>query len=371
MKASIAVLNAVFIIIGLVGTIAFFYRKTLLYKRKSHDSRQHKNISITDPKEFLPALTKSGSMPNYFHGGRTHTGNQLFDSSLVFIHHPRSGGKNFIDCLNNISYSNDLSLSPLMTGENRLLWESRNSNSFGKKFQIHRGVHTMGMCQNLDHKCSYIMFIRDPLQRSISSHKHCTVSPNDEICGSRNAREISLRDWIISEGSVLLKHFLMSPTFCESNSHEKYNISLDVSKHISCWAKSNLILDSLIEQHKTYLTNFIVENLQKIISVIGLTEEFKMSLQMFESSFKLPFSKCSVENREQTRKEKELNSNRSFSENNVIAVANDNEFDEEDEDYNLSDDIDIQEALSSDYAIYKEAKRIFHIQKQFLLNSVR
>lgn len=348
---------------------------TIFFFRKSQDSSHITNYStsIFDSSTIMPSWMHKNLMPNYFMSGRISSENWFSDSSLVFIHHPRSGGQNIIHCLNNISYSNDLAMSPLMTSENRLLWESRKSvsNTFRNKFKIHRGMYTVGMCQNLNQKCSYMILLRDPLQRSISSHKHCCKSPRDEICGLRDARETPLRDWIISEGNVLLKHFLLSPKFCEVDIIEKYNISIDITKHISCWTKSNLILDNLIKNYKTQVTNFIVENLHKFISVIGLTKEFDLSLKMFEASFKLPFSKCNFVNQERTRREKELNSNRALSGNRVHQTVDENLSSEEDDDYSFEDDLEIQEALFSDYEIFKEAKRIFHIQKQFLLNSVR
>jgi hypothetical protein len=40
---------------------------------------------------------------NYFMNGRVEKiDNPLLDSSLVFIHHPRTGGSKLIECLNNI-----------------------------------------------------------------------------------------------------------------------------------------------------------------------------------------------------------------------------------------------------------------------------
>ncbi|XP_052085792.1 uncharacterized protein LOC127723265 [Mytilus californianus] len=383
MENSTLTINSLLLVVGVLGTIALFYTsRKPNYRGSSHprnisrSNAGHYNTATLESimTKITPWIRHKNMHQNYFMSGRVYTVDKpLTDSSLVFIHHPRTGGSNMIRCLNNISNSYDLPMSPLMTSENRALWDSGNkiTNKYKDRIKIHRGKFSFGMCENLNQMCSYVIFLRDPLERLISSHNHCQTFPDDEFCGSSDPRDMSLRSWILSQGNVLLKQLLFSPHFCNDDYLKSFNISSNMnSRKLSCWTKNNLVLDKLIVDFKNNITQYIVNNLHRMISFIGLSEELDLSLSMLEKSFKLPFTNCDFKSPSRAHLNKEIQTNRALNTNSFH--QNDEEIEDENDDFvNFKDDLYIQEALSADYAIYHEAKRIFHIQKQMSLNSVR
>ena len=362
--------------------LSFYFRDSSddikLVKAYDTDIQSFQSGTYTSIDEIVTKITPwirhKNMHGNYFMNGRVEKiDNPLLDSSLVFIHHPRTGGSKLIECLNNISLSYNLPMSPLMTSKNRELWDTGNpdTNSFRDKIKIHRGKFSFGMCENFNKKCSYVILLRDPLERIASSHKYCQTFANDETCGHLDARETSLRDWILSQRSVLFKQLLFSPHFCNDDQLKKYNLSAHYTNSMSCWTKNNLILEHLTEDYKDNITKYIVDNLHKMISLIGLSEELELSLRMLEKSFKFPFTTCNMKSPHQIHLNNEINSNRALKNHVHDETASMNEIEDDSDVTNLVDDVYIQKALSSDYAIYKEAKRIFHIQKQNMMNTVR
>lgn len=344
---------------------------------------EHKVTDIILDKQ-LPWLRKYKTVPNYYLNYLSRRSKNLrkfnLDSSLVFVHIPRTAGSYLITCLNNMSFTFDLPMSPLMDIQNRMLWDAGHpdTNSFKDHIKIHRGRYSFGMCENLQQKCAYFMLVRDPFARAVSSYKNCRNVPNfDEQCLALNANSVSLKEWILEQGSVLFNQIVFSPHFCSENKYVDFNLTNLDKKFISnvdkipCWYKQQLILNKkLTPSDKKHITNYIIDNLEKWFSAIGLFEELRVSLKLFENVLNLPFTKCDDASQIKSKIEDNIitnsaRSNRDQSDNDVTKT-NENIEDEDD----LLDDEYVTEALSSDYRIYKEAKRIFHIQKQVLFNTV-
>ncbi|KAL5013463.1 hypothetical protein ScPMuIL_007733 [Solemya velum] len=327
-------------------------------------------------KELLPWLPKNNTLPNYFFNNLVnHDSREYEKSNLVFLHHPRSAGTAVLDCLRNISMENNLPMSPLMDVDNVVIWESGDgdANIYREFMKIHRGRYSFGMCEKLKTPCSYFFMMRDPFERAVSSYYYCKSALGDELCSAINANRVSLRKWILEQGSILFRQVLFSSKFCVDRNDTfpftPTNEDLVNKNNLPCWYKENIILEKLLDPGELKLvTNYVVSNLNKWFSVVGMVEKFEESMELFEHVFKLPFSKCNNRHKSETNGDVRVLTNRVSNQN---SRRSDWLNPEEDDPEFLKNDVYIRDALLPDYAIYKEVKRIFSIQKQFYFNSFR
>lgn len=342
-------------------------------KQNTQNERMKAANDIID--ELLPWLPKNNTLPNYFFNGLVNNDSGKYEkSNLVFLHHPRAAGTTVLDCLRNISMENNLPMSPLMDVNNLVIWVSGNgdSNMYREYMKIHRGRYSFGMCEKLKTPCSYFFMMRDPFERAVSSYYYCKRAIGDELCGAINANRVTLRQWIIEQGSILLRQILFSSKFCADGNDTfpftPTNEDLVNINNLPCWYKEKVILEKLLEPDELKLvTKYVVSNLNKWFSVVGMIEQFDESMALFEYIFKLPFSKCNSRHEAKTNADIRVLTNRVSNRNSqrnewLNTEADDPEY--------LKNDVYVRNALSSDYEIYKEVKRIFSVQKQFYFNSL-
>lgn len=288
--------------------------------------------------------------------------------TLVFVHHPRAAGGHVISCLNNISYTKNMAMSPLMNSKNRLLWDTGNPDtvSFQNRINIHRGGYAFGVCEKLQQDCHYFTLFRDPLETMLSMYDHCVNVGTHEFCSILKSKFVSRRDWIIENGGLMLNHFLYSSHLCVAQHSDS---STDVFKN-PCWLQQKLKIDRLTETEKDHVANYIARNLRRWFSVIGLFEEFKESLSMFEYALGENLTKCPSKKESSSTFEEEIQmTNKAHLLSNEERAFDDNEAFEDDVDM-LRDDYYVQKALMPAYTIYSEAKRVFHFQRQILYNKM-
>lgn len=292
-------------------------------------------------------------------------------------------------CLSNIAYDNNLPMSPVMHVQNRLLWEAgtKDSNLFKDRIKIHRGPYAFGVCEKLSIKCAHFLMVHEPFDLALSSYDYCKSNPFNEMCRVFRSKSVSLREWILQQRGALFHQILFSPELCSQEKLRKFKYMLASQSSIvtnpdhenPCWYRQKLLLGkALSDQDVGHITDYIVSHLSDWFAVIGITDDVEHSLLMFEKALQLPFTKCqSVHQKHHEISSSHVNNNRV----NPSKVKDDDyekgsneynadRFNKKEELEGLRDDYRIQEAMLPDMKIYKEAKRLFHIQKQMFLNKV-
>ncbi|XP_046547417.1 uncharacterized protein LOC124257414 [Haliotis rubra] len=326
--------------------------------------------------ERFPWLPKNNTLPNYFLNSGSHTDNfyKYRDANIAFIHYPRAGGYRVIECLREISIKKHIAMSPLMTSKNRLLWERGEDNleKFRHRLKFHSGRYVFGVCEKVDSPCSYFLLLREPMQQAISSYEYCKETYEDEICQGFNANKMTLREWILNQGSVLFHQLMLNINFCASDRTFNFNFTLPEGflfekKDMPCWMKQKIFLDKLSSTDLSHAVNYIISHLQSWFAVIGLLDDPQGSLEVFEKVYKLPFTKCKHFDRKETLSESHHGS---FDNSANSVYQRQSDIYDENDPYTLSDDVYVRKALSADYRIYKAALKIYHMQKQTLSNRI-
>ncbi|XP_046350929.2 uncharacterized protein LOC124131603 [Haliotis rufescens] len=338
-------------------------------------SRLEKEALSVVTKKF-PWLPKNNTLPNYLLNSGSHTDNdyKYRDANIAFIHYPRAGGYRVIECLREISIKKHIAMSPLMTSKNRLLWERGEDNleKFRNRLKFHSGRYVFGVCEKVNSPCSYFLLLREPMQQAISSYEYCKETYEDEICQGFNANKMTLREWILSQGSVLFRQLMLNINFCASDHTFNFNLTLPEGflfdkKDMPCWMKQKIFLDKLSSTDLSHAVNYIISHLQSWFAVIGLLDDPQGSLEVFEKVYKLPFTKCKHFDRKETLSEPH---HASFDNSANSVYQRQSDIYDENDPYTLSDDVYVRKALSADYRIYKAALKIYHMQKQTLSNRI-
>ncbi len=329
-------------------------------------------------RQFPWATHKNNTVPNHFiHGSASapaapssaQTGPAPDLPHIVLLHQHRAAGSAIKHCLDELAQKQYFpATSPLFRSDTRYLWDKKkNKQSLTqKKLQVHAGQFAFGLCNDLSGSCSYGTLLRDPMESRISSYYHCKTHLSDEMCTVGNANEMSLRQWILHHGNLLFRQLLFQSHWCQVT--EKFNSSaLEVRTSVElerqpCWYKHKLSFEELSPEDVHHLLEYVLDNLGTWFSVIGLFEELRTSIQMFEKVYQFPFTQCSAfQNIDSFHDEF---SNRAHNKRHETADP-----EESDPEY-LKYDFEVQEAMHADVKIYKKAKTLFRMQKQTMLNQM-
>ncbi|XP_069106196.1 uncharacterized protein [Argopecten irradians] len=386
LKRHLVVILGIIVIIVVLGLIKGTYKDTnnendvqlrrlvrslhSLVKRRQTSEYARVDVYRRTVSSKVPWLQKHADkfLPNVYLRKSTN----ISESSLVFLQQEFSKEDGLVHtCLSNIAYTKDLPMSPLMHVQNRLLWDAgtKDSMKFKEGMKIHRGPYSFGACDNLNTRCAHFILMHDPLTLAISGYDFCNVNPHHERCYLFLSQSISLKEWILLQKGALFYHLLFTPEMCshEKSKHFKYlhkqnSTSYAQDQRNPCWYRQKLMLgEALSDTDVSDITSYMVKHLSDWFAVVGLASDVESSLLMFEKAFDLPFTKCHRKRNSDVNNTtyQKSNGNRSNKEN----TDGDNRI-------HLRDDKDVQEAMLPDLIIYKEAKRLFHIQQQILLNKV-
>ncbi|XP_033727154.1 uncharacterized protein LOC117316601 [Pecten maximus] len=326
------------------------------------------------PDKFLPNVyLRKSSKPT------------IRDSAIVFLQQEFATADSLLHtCLSNISYANNLSMSPVMHVQNRLLWDAgtKDSMMFKERIKVHRGPYSFGACDNINIKCAHFIMVHEPFELAMSSYEFCKANPSHEKCSVFQSKSVSLREWVLLQKGALFHQLLFSSEMCSqdksqhlTNLHKsQLNSTLhDHDQKNPCWYRQKLLLgQALSDTDISHITDYIVSHLSDWFAVIGLGSDVNNSLLMFEKALELPFTKCRKGSNDNTA---DSDNNNTYNNDNQKTSEEDDEpsddnEDMDDETLDLRDDYRVQEAMIPDLRIYKEAKRLFNIQQQILLNKV-
>ncbi|XP_070572229.1 uncharacterized protein [Ptychodera flava] len=315
------------------------------------------------PKTNYPLVELKSYIPNFYTklpDSEKHRVNQ--NTSIVFVHGQKASAT-MKGCLRLVQKSLPYAAAaPEVVYDDIVAQFYRDhagpSTSLGK---FYYGEATFGVCElSHGHKpCAYFTVLREPYERAASLYDFCRTEGNlkERICNLWNFKSISVTDYAKALGSHVFAHILYNPKICTGRFDNRVNEALhavgkadkiDMSRRAFCWYRHKAFIDHhLTKEEKDKLLNYVLENLQNWFAVIGIFEEFAVSLELIENAFAAPFKKCSMWKRnpfEEKRTQQQRNDRTSFK-------------------TQLMSDRKVYEALYYDLRIYDEAMKIFHLQK--------
>lgn len=270
----------------------------------------------------LPSLlinlygTSGTPLPNYFVKGRQIglTRKEYTEGKKVFLHHNKAAGSTVKNCLTYMQKRGIIPGSqPMVVGYgNRLFIDLEAKLDHLQHFQstsFFMGGYSFGICDYYQNKdsCSYFTFMRDPIDRVISSYVYCHKYPLDQLCGPATVRNFTLEEWAISQGSYFFYQLLLQPAFCKGffkvaahqvtlNDGEDFIMQRmetsikDIEHVFQCWVRQRRYFQqTLSDEELQILLDYMVDNMENWFALIGLTENFTSSLEMLSHIYKVPF----------------------------------------------------------------------------------
>ncbi|XP_071503795.1 uncharacterized protein [Diadema antillarum] len=327
-------------------------------------------------KDWLPNATNS--LPNYFTTAAKSPAEQVKyrDGVIVFNHVNKAAGTSTKSCLHQLVSESGRSLGPVLTqgGRKRLEIKLDNGRLLHDTLM---GGYAFGICDSCAHlscTCSYFTFLRDPYERVISSFTYCQKRWRDQTCSSLGPpKDTSLREWAIFQGSYFFRQLLLKPWFCRKqdgtntinvrNFSELSGIPESSNQsfaNASCWLKEKFILrSSLTSTDMDDLLQYCVDHLEDWFAVIGLTQEYDLSLAMLERVYGLPFvDRCKGRTSNRSQKlDLSIDGHTWTNETSMTSHCK----------AQLQKDKEVQEALRADQMLYERALDIFKRQKEVFL----
>ncbi|XP_070556604.1 uncharacterized protein [Ptychodera flava] len=326
-----------------------------LYGHSAFDSRpQEKRSHINE----FPWIQRRKCLPNFYTNRRRRSSNVGPEESMwpptdyykngtvVFLHHHKAAGSSVRQCISDMKPL--ISLKTVSHESYSGIFKSLRSNDTFI-FKVYVGGYTFGLCDFVsDRPCSYFTLLRDPYERVISAYEYCRMYTSDHICWGKKATASSLQDWVKYHKSFFFYQLLFRPEFCQPTSNiEARPLGQVHQKVLPCWYIQQALIDSEVnDDAKRIMLDYILANLENWFAVIGLTDEYEMSLRLLENAFSLPFNRCHSMNLKG-------NITKSLTERDISKYKED-----------LMSDASINNILYYDLEIYRMATKIFARQKE-------
>ncbi|XP_022088709.1 uncharacterized protein LOC110978211 [Acanthaster planci] len=235
-----------------------------------------------------------------------------FDSHsvLVYLHHNKAAGTTTKRCLSDIAGASlGRTVGPVLSSEGRLAVEARFMRKRRFKMRstpnVYFGGYSFGLCDRYKKPCAYFTVMRDPYERTLSSHSYCKHARQDQLCSAQVARRVSLHEWALHQGSFFFRQLLFQPVFCSDKTRWMRYIDIEGVPHdfvmkqdwlrsAPCWFRQKLIMElTLNETLHEALLQYCLENMERWFTVIMLVDHYDESLQMAQQALKLPmYDRC-------------------------------------------------------------------------------
>ncbi|XP_063962713.1 uncharacterized protein LOC129272019 [Lytechinus pictus] len=299
-------------------------------------------------------------LPNYYiHGTSLGLGEDYSKCNIAFVHLHKAGGTTTKSVLSKISTKAGMPRVKLVKDTctevfARYIKEGRTS-----KPTLFMGGFSFGICDVLKGRpCTYMAVLRNPYDRIVSAYYFCyKIHPT--LCGPVKPKDVSITTWAIHQGSHFFNQLLMLPDTCKRDSRsdeyvKRYqNHTRDIIPYIkkhedACWFQQKALhKETLTKDQRRALLHYILENLENWFGVIGLLEEYQLSLELFGEAFKRNFTAAySVpKNTGQVRKNVDNTSIKQMKQD-------------------LLNSAEVREALYEDILIYEKAVDIMERQKE-------
>lgn len=334
------------------------------FHQSGESKTKHDQIYVTSEPSFSligKYLHPGNPLPNYFLIGGTQGLSPLdyHDGALVFLHHNKAAGSSVKTCFKNMFHQKVLKREPVLVSQKEIIDVNarfENGSLSNHDVDVFMGDYDFGLCRHFTKRnCSYFTFLRDPVDRVISSYFYCMNHPLDQLCGPMPVQSLTIQEWAIYQGSYFYRQLLVDPAICRQS----------WGKYVPCWFKEKTYHTQQMTaaDHRTIL-NFILKNLDKWFSVIGLTEEFERSLDMISHTYNYSFNGkgCNVHHNAWNKKS-------GSSHDDGETPSNQRESHDETKQAMrtlLQTDPDVMRALEFDIKIYDVGKRLFERQHEIL-----
>ncbi|KAJ8039574.1 hypothetical protein HOLleu_17336 [Holothuria leucospilota] len=290
----------------------------------------------------VPQPKDGNSLPNfYLYDGEV----SVYQQSVpVFVHIERSGGTTMKSCFNKTTlyFGNKIAKLLDLEGRKDVATLFKNAKITSKAYRLYVGDYAYGICENIpDRKCAYITILRDPYERLVSAYFDCRESEGKSGY-ELDCHTTDIQDWVLPISSMSLERFF---------THMKCTPFIDKEHWFIPRYECDVNLSNMNTQPvfsaNEHLVQYVLDNMDKMFALIGLTEEYIMTLQLLQNTYNFPFyEEC-----------KELVENKgTFADNSVKEQAK----------QALMSNEKVQQALSADLRIYEKGKEIFEKQKQKL-----
>ncbi|XP_070558878.1 uncharacterized protein [Ptychodera flava] len=254
----------------------------------------------------FPWFDRKQFSPNYFIVGVS--GNsveaavkpRIKDQTYMFVHNQKSGGTTLKDCIDRITRQKQMARYVGVWDEYEVAKVIHDVNHKHAKSKFYASEYTFGLCDEFNRQnCSYFTLIRDPYERLISCHEFCKRALTDPLCAASDARNLTLKEWALHQGSYFFRQLQFKPTYACSDKimRDKISPKINKAKYLGrnatrppCWYRHKLLLDdALNDMEKEVLLNYFLDNLKNWFTVIGITEEYRTTLGLLQQAYNLPF----------------------------------------------------------------------------------
>ncbi|XP_072029017.1 uncharacterized protein [Amphiura filiformis] len=292
---------------------------------------------------------------------------------IIYMHHNKAAGSTTKDCIGKVAFSTGRHLGPVQDSMGRLNVHNLIGRfpDFKHEHNILMGGYAFGLCDEFNASCSYFTILREPYERTISSYSYCRRARSDQLCSALNAGKVSLREWALHQGSFLFRQLLFDPIFCRHFYDHTAFSNLSKIPHefarskagftgAPCWFRQKVVFHHAFNQ--TQMDNvlqYALQNLENWFTVIGLVQEYDLSLAMLQEAYGLPFhTRCSGQKiNVSDYKNMQTDSAKRNTNGTRTDIVNENIRE-------LMSDPEVRQVLEADVQLYERALEIFDQQKR-------
>ncbi|XP_002731803.1 uncharacterized protein LOC100376558 [Saccoglossus kowalevskii] len=311
-----------------------------------------------------PWLQKRSFMPNYYTtSGVDESVYKRRNTSVAFVHLPKAAGITMKMCLDKLANrASERKPLRMKAGTKEYPYEDM------PKQKYYVSEFTFGVCDSLNAPCSYFTVLREPYERLISCYQYCrTQDLKDPICMAGNARTSSVNEWAVHQGSYFFRQLLYNfkDACFQTDLYDTIKTYFDKAHYRGpnyywppCWYMNKKLLDRKLDKDdKEALLQYVLDNLENWFGVIGIVEDYPITLRLLERAYGQPFySVCGELEKhkshyasvsESTEKQKYIDTTKA----------------------ELAADKEVFDALYYDLKIYEKAVEIFDKQQSAFLRA--
>ncbi|ELU01031.1 hypothetical protein CAPTEDRAFT_186578 [Capitella teleta] len=151
-------------------------------------------------------------------------------------------------------------------------------------YQFLYGPLSFGVCENLEHDCTYMSLIDHPLDKALQTYYLCGLNSSLPLCAVTKVTETdtTAAEFIIRQGSIFFQKLLYQSRHCKLVGRDEVCIH-DTQTFFLLSHKDKL----------AYLAD-ILSNLEKWFSVVGLVDHYQDSMSLFNFALGWNLTACAA-----------------------------------------------------------------------------
>jgi hypothetical protein len=158
------------------------------------------------------------------------------------------------------------------------------SKSKKTAFQFLYGPLSFGVCENLDHPCTYINLVDHPVDKALQTYYLCNLNNSLPLCAVTKIAETdtSATQFIVRQGSIFFQKLLYYSRHCKLVGQDEVCIHDPQTFFL------------LSHQDKMAYLADILENIENWFSVVGLMEHYEESINLFNFALGWNLTRCAL-----------------------------------------------------------------------------